>query len=164
MPHPGLIDAQDVRTFLDAVRAGDTQTNAAKKAGWSLVQLRRKLDRDDDLAKEFADARQTGALARADTVDQRFDEWIDDPKCAPALRIVWAKRWHPGYREKIEVSGAYVAPQGVKQSEWQLDMAKVAAVLAEAGVKIGLTIEPAEGADGPSDDVPGPGLLPAPAD
>lgn len=163
MSHPGLIDEQDVATFLDAVRAGDTMTVAARKAGWSLNALRRKLDRDENLSERFADARATGTHARADQVDEAFDAWVQDPKCAPALRIVWGKRWNPGYREKVELVGAFTGPQTVKDDDWQLDMGKVMAGLAEAGLRV--TIGPAGGEqDGPSGHVPRPQIQSAPAD
>ncbi len=159
--HPALIDEQEIAVFLDAVRAGDTQTVAARKAGWSLNALKRRLTKDEKLSERYADAKGTGTHARADLVDERFDGWVDDDKCAPALRIVWAKRWHPGYRERIEVAGTYGGTSRAGNEEWHVDMRKVIEGLVEAGARV--TIEPAE-ENGPAEDVSGPPLLTAPAD
>ena len=162
MAHPALIEKQELDLFLDAVRAGDTMTVAAKKAGWSLNALRNRIDRDPDLSERFAEARGVGTHARADLVDEKFDAWVDEEKASPAIRIVWAKRWNPGYREKVEVTGAFVPPAQKDEDDWTVNLENVLGIIAEAGVK--MTLEPAKEENGPSRDVPGAALLPAPPD
>lgn len=99
-----LIDDTDLNTFLEAIRAGDTQTVAARKVGWSLTALLRRLKRDDELAKAFAEAKEIGIVARADQIDQEMDEWVHEEGASASLRIARAKRWHPGYRDRVDVT------------------------------------------------------------
>lgn len=162
MAHPALIDREELDLFLESVANGDTMTAASKKIGWSLTAIRNRIDRDPRLSERFAAARNVGTHKRADKVDERFDTWIDEQNASPAIRIVWAKRWNPAYREKVEVSGAFVPPPAKGEEDWTVNLENVLGIIAEAGVR--MTLEPAREDDGPSRDVPGPAVLPAPAD
>lgn len=121
LQHPGLIEDEDVKTFLAAIKAGDTYSAAATKAGWSLSAMMHRMAHPR-WADKFAKAKQVGAVARADKVDQRFDRWVDEDNAPAATRIAWAKRWHPAYRDRVEITGAYGGPIEVSQAERDLDL------------------------------------------
>lgn len=159
MPHPALIEPEDINRFLDAVRAGETLVKAAAAANFSLSAIRNRIERDDQLSERYALARQEGAVAKASQVDTRVEELVYAENPAPSTVALWAKRYHPGYRDKVEVVGAYTGPQTAEKRAMVVDLREIATVLRESGITK-LTLETAE-ADGSPEDVSGVGLLPA---
>lgn len=162
--YAGLMTPEDMSKFLERVQAGDTLTKAAAAINWSLASVLNRINRDEKLSERYAQARTVGAVAKADQVDGRMEELVyaDSPNAAIVNR--WAGRHHPGYRERTEIIGAYTGPQHAGQRSMPVDMHEVAAILAEANVR--MTLEPAEQAQevvelGPAQDVSGPELLPA---
>ena len=163
MAHPGLIEATDLERYFDAIRKGETLVKAAAAANFSLSALRNRIARDPKLQEREAEARNEGAIVKAAQVDTKIEElvYVENPNASIVLG--WAKRYHPGYREKVEVVGAY-QPQGpAKDDDWRLDMGKVMAGLVEAGFEV--TVAPGKEQDvGPSGHVPRAEILPAPSD
>lgn len=98
--------------FLEDIANGETQASAAAKHKLNARSFRSRAQTDEEFGQAFAAAKNEGAAERAELVDKRFDEWVLEQDCAPALRIVWAKRWNPAYRERqqLEVSGPGGAP------------------------------------------------------
>src|SRR6266498_5844685 len=113
MPRGKRVTARDCRVFLERIAAGDTFAQAAEAVGTKPGAFYSRTTKgnavyDPVFAEALGDALQERALLKADVVDEKFDAWIQSDECAPALRLAWAKRWHPAYREKqqVEVTGA----------------------------------------------------------
>lgn len=152
--HPGLIDEQTFAAFLAELVKGATLHKAALKAGWRWrVMQKRIMDMADEGWPElFQEAWQERQAKLEEKVDDRVEALVmkDDP--APSTVALWAKRFHPGYREKtqLEVSGPGGSPIPVAQRSMVIDAGEVLRILQEAGV-----------ADGSPELAAGPALLPA---
>lgn len=119
--------------FLEDIASGESQASAAAKHKLDARSFRSRAQTDEEFAQAFAEAKNEGASERADLVDKRFDEWVLEPDCAPALRIVWAKRWHPAYREAARVE--HTGPGGgpVQIEDRSASLQEVARVLEAVG-------------------------------
>lgn len=148
--HPALIDRAELDEFFRLVRGGLARAKAAEAAtGMRLASVERRVERLQ-LLDEYVDALEDARRARADMVDARFDEWVNEEKCSPALRIVWAKRWNHSYRERVEVTGADGGP--LRVAAMTVDPVEVMRILREAGI---------DDDGGSAVDVSGPGVLSA---
>ncbi len=98
---PKGISARAMRVFLERIATGDTFAQAALAAGHNNpgAFYRRanpqQLNYDQVFAEALGDALEERAALRADRVDTKVDDWVDDPDCPPAIRQMWAKRWNP---------------------------------------------------------------------
>lgn len=156
--HPATVTDQCLATFFERLEKGDTPYQASLVVGWKWPTIKRRIEIDDtgELRQRFAEAWDTRRDAIERKVDDRVESLVMAEEPAPSTVALWAKRWHPGYREKtqVELSGPDGAPLQVESRSMTVDLAEVARIMRDAGVLEGE----------PRRDVPGPVVLSAHAD
>ena len=109
MPRGKRVTAKDCRVFLERIAAGDTAADAAVAAGQQSPNPFYNRANKDSLAFDpvfegrLVEAMQERAALMADRVDEKVNEWIDDPEIGDTIRIAWMRRHNPAYREKQQV-------------------------------------------------------------
>lgn len=154
--HPALLDQGEVREYINLVRGGTARSKAARAVADCTARTIENRIEALGLTDTFLDALEDGRRERADLVDDRMDTWVDQEECSPTLRIAWAKRWNPAYRDKVEHTGDGGGPIRVDQRTMVVDMVEVLGILREAGVT--------SGDPGLAESVAGPPVLPPPPD
>lgn len=155
--HPAFVDDTIFARFLAELAKGRTPYQAADLVGfkWTTIRNRIKDMADEGWPELFAEAWEERREHIERKVDSRVEALVmsDDP--APSTVALWAKRHHPGYREKtqVELSGPDGMPIPVAQKSMVIDLAEVARILRDAGVDL----------DGPAELVSGSRVLPAPS-
>lgn len=133
--------------FLESHAAGDSLELAARKVGMersTFTHARTGLvSRDPDFAEQLAAAKAAYLESKHRQVDEKVEEWAMDKDAAPIMRIFWAKRWNPAYREKhqLEVTGQDGGPITIEDRSASL--ADVARVLEAVGALAELSRGPA---------------------
>lgn len=139
------VTKSEMQRVLDAIRLGKTVRTAAAMIGRSEATIYTHL-RSEVYLEEYAEARQAGVLSKADQVDDRMEElaYADTP--APAIVTAWAKRHHPGYRDKqqVELTGPDGGPAEIVVRH---DPAELVAMLQEVGLVRSIDAEALDGAE-----------------
>jgi hypothetical protein len=163
--HPALATEEDFDKFFAAVEAGETLTKAAKKVNWSLNQLKYRIDKDPELLERLVEARRIGAQANEDDGRALIRRRAHEDDASAQMVGHYLTIVVPGFRDAKVAPASQPAMLAKTENEggMPVNLDNVLAIMAEAGLRAHLTIEPAE-ADGSSTALPGPGLLPAPSD
>lgn len=158
MPRGTRITRKQIATFLERVAAGDTHTEAAAAAGAaSPSPFYARADRNDLVYDEvfaiaFREAIDAGAVYRRDDVDELVATRAKAPDATTADVALYAKRWHPGYREKTthEHVGIGGGPVEVKvERDWDglLDKFEQVVGLLRGGETVATELEARDGTE-----------------
>lgn len=98
--------------FLDLVMSGVDPYVAARQVDPGLTASRFRDVLDTEWQARYVAAKADALEARAAKADERADEWVNDPECPPAVRIVWLKRWNREFSERYHLAVEQEIAQG----------------------------------------------------